>query len=99
MNWTPGEWSVYETEMGACWVTVENAPIVATCDTRNPFSPEQRANAQLLSAAPDLYAALEDMLSGWRYVRNRYGDLSGVGWDRAEDAARIAIAKARGESA
>lgn len=34
-----------------------------------------------------LKAALSDMLSGWRYIREVHGDLYGVGWDRAQDAA------------
>lgn len=48
----------------------------------------------------ELLAALENMLSGWRYIREAYGethgDLYGVGWDRAEAAAIAAIAKAKG---
>lgn len=56
----------------------------------------QKANAILMAAAPDLLAALGDMLSGWRYVRAEHGDLYGVGWDRAEEIAAAAIAKATG---
>ena len=36
--------------------------------------------------------ALEDMLSGWRYIRQSHGDLYGVGWDRAQDKAEAALA-------
>jgi hypothetical protein len=46
----------------------------------------------------ELLEALEDMLSGWRYIRQQHGDLYGVGWDRAQDKAESAIAKARGFS-
>ena len=56
------------------------------------------ATAHLMAAAPELLEALKDMLSGWRYLRAVYGDLSGVGWDRAENAAIAAIAKAEGGS-
>ena len=35
--------------------------------------------------------ALSDMLSGWRYIRNMYGDLHGVGWDRAQEKAERAL--------
>lgn len=42
----------------------------------------------------DLREALRDMLAGWRYIRETYGDLYGVGWDRAEDKARAALASA-----
>jgi hypothetical protein len=38
-----------------------------------------------------LRAALTDMLSGWRYIRDTYGDLAGVGWDRVEQKAREAL--------
>lgn len=30
--------------------------------------------------------ALSDLLGGWAYIRERYGDLYGVGWDRARKA-------------
>ena len=36
-------------------------------------------------------SALTDMLSGWRYIRDTYGDLAGVGWDRVEQKARKAL--------
>lgn len=51
----------------------------------------------LIAAAPDMLAALEDILSGWLYIRQVHGDLSGVGWDRAQEKAESAIRKARGE--
>ena len=38
-----------------------------------------------------LREALTDMLSGWRYIRETYGDLAGVGWDRVEQKARNAL--------
>lgn len=38
-----------------------------------------------------LRGALTDMLSGWRYIRETYGDLAGIGWDRAEQKARNAL--------
>jgi len=36
--------------------------------------------------------ALSDMRSGWRYIRETYGDLYGVGWERAENKADAALA-------
>tara|TARA_R110000868_G_C10374885_1_gene718775 strand:+ start:335 stop:511 length:177 start_codon:yes stop_codon:yes gene_type:complete len=56
------------------------------------------ANARLIAAAPELLAALEDMLNGWRYIRSTHGDLYGVGWDRAQEKAEAAIAKADGQA-
>lgn len=35
--------------------------------------------------------ALEDMLSGWKYIRESHGDLYGIGWDRAESKAVKAL--------
>jgi hypothetical protein len=71
--------------------TIANLPYGAT--------PAERAeiaeNGAVMAAGPALLAALEDMLSGWRYIRQTHGDLYGVGWDRAEDAATAAIASAR----
>jgi len=57
---------------------------------------ERAANRSLISAAPDMYEALADMLAGWQYIRMYHGDLYGVGWDRAESAAVAALAKAEG---
>lgn len=48
-------------------------------------------NSRLIAAAPDLAAALTDMLAGWRYIREHHGDLYGVGWDRCEKAAVAAL--------
>lgn len=59
--------------------------------------PEALADAHLYAAAPEMYAALEDILAGWRYIRENHGDLYGVGWDRAEQNAMQALSKARGE--
>lgn len=44
-----------------------------------------------------LRAALEDMRSGWRYIRCTHGDLPGVGWDRCEASATAALAPERKE--
>lgn len=40
-----------------------------------------------------LAEAARDMLSGWRYIREVHGDLSGVGWDRAEGKVVAALAE------
>jgi hypothetical protein len=55
-------------------------------------------NARLIAAAPALYEALKDMREGWRYIREHHGDLYGVGWDRAEQAADAALAAATGDA-
>ena len=39
--------------------------------------------------------ALRDMLSGWKYIRQVHGDLSGVGWNRAQGKAEKALEAAK----
>ena len=39
-----------------------------------------------------LREALLDARSGWRYIREYYGDLYGVGWDRVEENSTEALA-------
>lgn len=36
--------------------------------------------------------ALRDMFSGWNYIRHRYGDLGGVGWEQCTDKTLDALA-------
>jgi hypothetical protein len=62
---------------------------------------ENHANAAELvhrwNSYPAIREALEDMLSGWKYIREVHGDLYGVGWDRAQEKAKAALAQARGK--
>lgn len=51
---------------------------------------ERAAREKLETKVSQLRRALEDMFSGWLYIRRVHGDLYGVGWDRAEDKARAA---------
>lgn len=46
----------------------------------------------------ELVDALEDMLSGWRYIRHVHGDLYGVGWDRAQQKAEAALSRLKSPS-
>jgi hypothetical protein len=48
-------------------------------------------SARLRADRDTLAAALRDMLAGWKYIRRSHGDLYGVGWDRAQDAAEKAL--------
>ena len=69
----------------------------AQSDVSNAFAQDAiEMHECMRSAAPDLLEALRDMLSGWKYIRESHGDLYGVGWDRAQDKAEAAIAKATG---
>lgn len=86
---TPGPWVVD----GDYDVTTEDGTIVSWT-ANGIFEPEEIiANAQLIAAAHDLLEALQDMLSGWKYIREQHGDLYGVGWDRSQNKAVKAINK------
>jgi len=47
-----------------------------------PFSTKELDDCK--DAVVMLHEAMDDMLSGWKYIRSTHGDLYGVGWDRAE---------------
>lgn len=98
---TPGPW--FEHREGFSTVYIE-ARIgggviqeVAACGPTEAGSEQQSANARLISAAPDLLEALEDMVS---LVKSRcypQPDKPSSDWGRAE-AAELIIKKAKGES-
>ena len=50
-------------------------------------------NTSLLAENRLLREAVEDLLGGWRYIRQAHGDLYGVGWDRAQHKGEIALAE------
>lgn len=88
-----GGWSYGRTTHGAIHVYDRHGSQIAFVVGRKG----QEATGRLIAAAPSMLAALEDMLSGWKYIRESHGDLYGVGWDRAQDNAEAAIRKARGD--
>jgi hypothetical protein len=96
---TPGPWQCFETEAGEARINpVRGGFLVAKCDTRNPFDEEQRANARLIAAAPELLEAL-------RYYMAQFGQdlqVRGIQFDEsqqeADKKARTAIFKATGET-
>lgn len=96
-KFTPGPWVI---ALNTCIATEdgEGGTMDWFAETYGPDDSINAANANLIAAAPDLYEALKDMLSGWRYIRETHGDLYGVGWERSETLAIKALAKARGES-
>jgi len=94
-KFTPGPWHWVDVGSRIC---IENKSGDDIASVLNYAEPEiEIADAHLIAAAPELYEALIDMFNGWQYIRQSHGDLYGVGWDRAEDKARAALAKARGE--
>lgn len=93
-EFTPGPWRVY-SEYGSIG-TITNADgsvVVAQAQQVEPRSQKTRlANTHLIAAAPSLLAALEALLDmDISYQR-------GPKVQGAESAARLAVAKARGET-
>lgn len=100
---TKGPWEVDRNNSHAGTIaTIHNCIDNDWVDIWSPDWPDaeekQESNARLISAAPELLSALQDMLSGWKYIRAQHGDLYGVGWDRAQNEAENAIKKALGVS-
>ena len=91
----PGQWA--RKDVGICRQDRAGLQLgfIMTHDENRVAECEE--NAHLIAAAPDLLEALQDILSGWKYIREQHGDLYGVGWDRAQDKATAAISKALGE--
>lgn len=96
---TPGPWlfedisSATENDgMGYIYgLRSTSDPIAHTGDA--VFTPkENRANAHLIAAAPDLLEALQSMM-GFYGMDERRGEVSGVIFDEA----RAALAKAKGQ--
>ena len=70
--------------------TIEaNARLIAAAPSMHAELTARRARDAEVEA---LVAAAKDMRSGWKYIRDTYGDLYGVGWDRAQDAVDAALA-------
>lgn len=109
-NWTPGPWetAVERRDDLGCdhiWIAPQTwVPRVARVVVYPDYEAEERANAHLISAAPDLYAALEIVAAELEAMLDA-GDVirginnAGIAAMRAQvDAARAALAKARGEA-
>ena len=113
-NWTKGPWrhgsdfaiGEFRGHVYAPDARFSDRLQVAACcgasSTRHDLRDEQIANAQLISASPDLYEALRDLLAitnesrgvaGW----NLNGDDEPWGKFPQFAAAEAALAKARGE--
>ena len=80
-----------EDGLGQTWVYIRPESIVRDGEWVWPDEAECTANAHLIAAAPDLYAALERLVSEWRGVDA--GTLF-----KAVKEAEATLAKARGEA-
>ena len=88
-KWTPGPWR-YDRTNGSPTTgehMIAGAKPGYLAEVRDCGSGDVRANAHLIAAAPDLYAALE-MAQLWLSVDGRF-DMQGI---------NAALAKARGEA-
>ena len=87
---TPGPWQIME---GTDWVIISPEVSVAAVYTPRGDREVRQANAYFIAAAPDMEKALE------MYIQAEDSEIPSVeefAW--AGDAARAALAKARGES-
>ena len=79
----------------ACWNACDGVPTDAL-EQIDGLAKAVLPYHQIKAQRDELLHALHDMLAGWQYIRRTHGDLYGVGWDRAENKAVAAIAKAEG---
>ncbi len=91
---TPGPWYIDADEPEAKGIPItDGAGFIADVGTLGPSDDEDRANARLIAALPELLDALEFMM---RATAEWPGDMS-ASIDAIRDKAREAIAKAGGE--
>ena len=94
-KFTQGPWLVGEDQcVDETWsiVTTSGGSIIANVNDRH----DRKANAHLISAAPDLYAALEEVAGSMHQIaRDRDMSESELAFMRRIDAA---LAKARGKA-
>jgi hypothetical protein len=102
-KWTPGPWQVTQCRNGMPYVNVfrvsgpsdGTAPCTILFETKYETAAENKANAHLIAAAPDMYKALERLLLAYQG-----GTAARSVQQQREDAAFAAatLAKAKGES-
>lgn len=94
-EWTPGPWVSEDRPPNMKIIFAE----VASGNRPSPclmMDGNQRANADLIAAAPDLYASLHALMDDSRFVVSVGGNPIVV--DAMLNDARTALAKARGET-
>lgn len=85
-KFTPGPWDKFDLIIGRMIDNRHRYTSIASIYESEPgYDGEDKANANLIAAAPDLYEALELVYNQMDY------------WDVGHDEAREALAKARGE--
>lgn len=99
-KFTPGPWSVTgDNSYIFSWKSLDKGgmprPICGPAIIPSEHE-ENVANAHLISAAPELYEALEKIVQDVQQTST--GGITGPGYWEALDEAREALAKARGEA-
>lgn len=91
---TPGPWRIVTADTSLVIVAHDGMPITAISNADD----EDRANYTLMSAAPDLLAALEKIVAMNRqHALDQYGNADKAETWACVTTARAAISKARGE--
>jgi hypothetical protein len=95
-NHSPGPWVVFHNVEIRC-PNEDNTVIARMEDSREAGwnTPTINANARLIAAAPDLLAALQDIVDAYQ----KHFDAMPVAWQTYDNIAREAIEKATGEAA
>ena len=91
---TPGPWKI--TRYAALHVETEGHRGICSCGYTNStkdIDDENKANARLIAAAPDMLAALQDVAKSYQQLF----DVMPVAWQTLDDIVTAAIAKATGE--
>lgn len=94
-GFTPGPWVIEKAADAYCIASVGNLVIMPSSGKVKHDNTE--ADAQLIAAAPDLLEALEDLADDISERFDMDDRSTNPGMKRAMEAARAAIAKARGE--
>lgn len=97
-RWTPGPWTVFNSEQIAPADARLGDPTVAIIAIRD--KEEQRANARLIAQSPAMLASLKALIKGideWNEAAQQIiGRIPDYEWGDLEEARRV-VTKARGE--
>jgi hypothetical protein len=104
-KWTPGPWA-YDRDSAAVYFDDGDVnPTICFVERDNAEDAQTDADGHLIAAAPDLYAALDDLLAVYAEPDKRLccggqdcGCQGATAHQQAEYYARAALAKARGEA-
>lgn len=94
-RWTPGPWNQIRHE-DACSRVGANTLLAVVYSTVFRDTENQAANAHLIAAAPDLYAALDAIADLWRLPECSNELVARMIREQVMGPAMTALAKARG---